>query len=149
MNQTVMVGRLVSDPEIIETDDGKKVTNLVVAVQRTYKNVDGEYETDFIDCTLWNGMAQNVNEYCKKGDVVGIKGRIQTDTYEKDGEKRKVQKVVAEKVTFLSSKSKIDEREQEREESKEDLTVSKETPIVTDEPVKTKRQKKQLEPEMA
>lgn len=75
LNQIVLVGRIAVDPEIKEFDDGKKVSNLRLAVPRSYKNADGEYETDFLDVTLWNGAAQNTMEYCKKGDIVGVKGR--------------------------------------------------------------------------
>ena len=71
LNQIVIVGRLVKDPELRETDSGKKVTNITLAVPRSYKNVSGEYETDFIDCTLWTGIAENTSAYCKKGDLLG------------------------------------------------------------------------------
>ena len=87
LNQIVIVGRLVKDPELRETDSGKKVTNITLAVPRSYKNVSGEYETDFIDCTLWTGIAENTSAYCKKGDLLGVKGRVQTRIYEKDEEK--------------------------------------------------------------
>ncbi len=61
------------------------------------------------DCTLWTGIAETTSEYCKKGDLLGIKGRVQTRSYEKEDEKRQyVTEVVAEKVTFLSSKNKED-----------------------------------------
>ena len=78
LNQTVLVGRIVSDPEINETKNDKKVTIVPLAVQRSYKNEEGEYATDFIPCILWDGVAQNVVNYCKKGDLIGIKGRIQS-----------------------------------------------------------------------
>lgn len=105
LNQIVIVGRLVRDPELRETESGKKITNVTLAVPRSYKNSKGEYETDFIDCVLWTGIAENTVEYCKKGDLLGIKGRVQTRTYEtEDEKKRHVTEVVAEKVTFLSSK---------------------------------------------
>ena len=104
LNQTVIVGRLVKDPELRETENGNKVTNITLAVPRSYKNVNGEYDTDFISCVLWKGIAENTVEYVKKGDLIGIKGRIQTRNYEVDDEKRYVMEVVAEKVTFLSSK---------------------------------------------
>ena len=78
LNQTVIVGRLVEDPKKKTLESGKEVGNITLAVSRSYKNADGVYDTDFIDCTLWNGVATNVVEYCKKGDVVGIKGRIET-----------------------------------------------------------------------
>ena len=106
LNQTVLVGRLVADPETKKLEDGKEVSNITLAVQRSYKNEKGEYDCDFIDCTLWNGVATNTAEYCKKGDIIGVKGRVQTDTYEVDGESRKRMSVIAEKVTFLSSKGK-------------------------------------------
>ncbi len=109
LNQTVIVGRIVMDPELIETETGKKVSNLTIAVPRNYKNKDGEYETDFIDCTLWNTIAENTTEYCKKGDLVGIKGRLETDTYEREESSIiRNTKLIAEKVTFLSSKKQED-----------------------------------------
>ena len=105
LNQTVIVGRLVKDPELKITDTGKKVTKITLAVPRAFKNANGEYDTDFIDCTLWTGIAERTSEYCQKGDTLGIKGRIQTQLYEKsDGSKIKNTEVIAEKVTFLTSK---------------------------------------------
>ena len=106
LNQVVMVGRLVADPEVKENDNGKKYTNATIAVQRSYKNAEGVYETDFVDCTLFDGVATNTCEYCHKGDIIGVKGRVQTSTYEKDGEKRKSMQIIADKITFLSSKAK-------------------------------------------
>lgn len=113
LNQVIMVGRIVGDPEIRVSEDGKKYSYLTLAVGRSYKNADGIYETDFIDCVLWNGIASSTVEYCKKGDVVGVKGRIQTSNYElENGETKRKTQVVAEKVTFLStSKEKIEENE--------------------------------------
>ena len=108
LNQLVVIGRLVKDPELRKPENGKNVTNITLAVPRSYKNPNGEYDTDFIDCVLWSTVAESTTEYCKKGDLLGIKGRIQTRTYEKDEEKKYVTEVVAEKVTFLSSK-KADE----------------------------------------
>lgn len=103
LNQIVIVGRLTRDPELRETEAGKKVTNITLAIPRSYKNVNGEYETDFVDCVLWTGIAENTTEYCKKGDILGVKGRVQTRSYEVGEDKKKyVTEVVAEKVTFLS-----------------------------------------------
>ena len=104
LNQTVVVGRLVADPTLQKVESGKKVSNITIAVPRSYKNENGEYDTDFVDCVLWGGIAENTIEYCKKGDIVGIKGRIQVNSYEKDNEKKYSMEVVAEKVSFLSSK---------------------------------------------
>lgn len=109
LNQTVIVGRLVSNPELRETESGKKVSNVVVAVPRGFKNINGEYDTDFISCVLWKGIAESTVNYCKKGDLVGVRGRLQTREYETEEEKKKVVEVVAEKVTFLSCKHKPEE----------------------------------------
>lgn len=106
LNQAIIVGRLVRDPELKETENGKKVTNITLAVPRSYKNVDGQYDTDFISCVLWQGVAENTVEYVKKGDLLGIKGRIQTRSYEKDEETKTCVEIIADKVTFLSSRSK-------------------------------------------
>lgn len=108
LNQVVLVGRLVRDPELRETEEGKKVTNITIAVPRSYKNIDGEYDTDFIDCTLWTAVAESTTEYCHKGDLLGIKGKLQSNSYEKDGETRYKMDVVAEKITFLTSKRERD-----------------------------------------
>ena len=105
LNQVVIAGRLTHDPETKELENQGKVTYITVAVPRSYKNVDGTYDTDFIECTLWNGIAETTAEYCKKGDVVGVKGRIQTTIIDD----KKVMNVVAEKVSFLSSRKKDDE----------------------------------------
>jgi len=104
LNQVVLAGRLTSDPQIFTSENNKKRTYITVAVPRSYKNIDGTYDTDFIRCTLWAGVAETVCEYCKKGDIVGVKGRIQTSNYEKEGEKVYSVDVIAEKVSFLSSK---------------------------------------------
>lgn len=105
LNHVVVAGRLTSDPVVEETENGKKVSSITVAVPRSYKNVDGTYDTDFIRCTLWGGIAENTCEYCKKGDIIGVKGRIQTSSYEtEDGNKKYAMEVVAEKISFLSSK---------------------------------------------
>ena len=126
LNQTVVVGRLVQDPEITETENGKKVTNLTLAVPRTYKNANGDYDTDFVDCVLWAGIAENTTEYCKKGDIIGIKGRIQTDMYENsEGKKQKSIKLAAEKVSFLSSAKKEIDEEVEKEETSKKTTKTK------------------------
>ena len=107
LNQVVLVGRLTSEPDAVVLEKKKKKSVFNVAVPRSYKNANGEYETDFIRCVLWDAIATSTAEYCKKGDIVGVKGRLQTNSYEKeDGSKVYRMDVVAEKVTFLSSRSK-------------------------------------------
>lgn len=112
LNQAVIVGRIVGEPNIKE-ENGKKSSNLVLAVPRSYKNENGEYDTDFLECTIWNGIAESVCEYCRKGDLVGVKGRLESKTIEKDGHSERKMNIVAEKITYLSSKSKDKEEDNE------------------------------------
>ena len=98
LNQIILVGRISREIEVEEGEKTKAVVTL--AVPRSYKNADGMYDTDFIPCVLWSGIATNTKECCKKGDLIGVKGRIQSN---EDGIT-----VVAEKITFLSSKPKED-----------------------------------------
>lgn len=107
MNQVILVGRLTSDPEVITTESNKKMTAITIAVGRSFKNQDGIYETDFIRCVLWNNIALNTCEYCHTGDVIGVKGRLQTRSYEDENKEKKfIMEVIAEKITFLSSTNK-------------------------------------------
>lgn len=115
LNQVVMVGRLTKEPEIRETENGTKVTNITIAIPRPYKNDAGEYETDFIDCVLWNNVAQSAADYCKKGDLLGIKGRVQMRTTEtKDNDPIQKMEIVAERVTFLSKSKEKENNVNER-----------------------------------
>ena len=114
LNQVILVGRLTDDPTITKNEDGKGTSKIVLAVQRCMKNADGEYDTDFITCALWNGVATSVTNYCKKGDVVGVKGRLQMAKIEKeDGTFINTIEVIAEKVTFLSSRKPEDKPEED------------------------------------
>ena len=103
LNQVVLVGRIVKTPELRVTDNGRKTATVTLAVPRNYKNVNGEYDTDFLDCTLWTNVAENTTEYCQTGDMVGVKGRLQTRIIQnEDGSKKKRTEIIAEKVTFLA-----------------------------------------------
>ena len=117
LNQLVLVGRLVKNPELRESENKIKYAYITLAVPRSFKNTNGEYETDFIDCILWDAIASNTSEYCHKGDIVGIRGRLQTriEEKEKNKNKQKVIEVVCEKITFLSSKKEEDIKVHEAE----------------------------------
>lgn len=107
LNQIILVGRLVRDPELKEMEGGRHLSFITLAVPRSFKNRNGEYETDFIECTLWEQTAKNTVEYCKKGNIVGVKGRVQSRIIEnEENEKRTILEVIAEKVTFLSMNPK-------------------------------------------
>lgn len=92
LNQAVICGRLTDNPVINKNEKGK--IKITLAIPRNYKNAEDIYETDFITCELWTGIAETVTKQCKKGDILGIKGRLET----KDNQLI----LIAEKVSFLS-----------------------------------------------
>lgn len=113
MNQLILVGRLTKDP-IIKKQDGKTLCNINIAVKRQYKNADGIYESDFINCTVWNVIAERVNEYCRCGDMVSVKGHIQNNNYiDKDDHQVYTYEIIADQVAFMqSTKNKTNEEEE-------------------------------------
>lgn len=115
MNHVILVGKLSQEPFFEESETGKKRTILYVAVPRGFKNSEGKYETDFIRCVLWNGIASATKNYCHVGDTVGIKGRMQNKSYvNEQNETKYITEVIAERVSFISSKiheKKIDEND--------------------------------------
>lgn len=104
-NEVYLIGRLTEDPTLKSIGEEKDMLTINLAVQRSYKNENGIYETDFIRCILWNGIAKNTSEYCHKGDLVGVKGRLQTRKYEDENKEDKyITEVIVDKVSFLASK---------------------------------------------
>ncbi len=121
LNQVVLVGRIVKTPELRTTETGKKTATMTLAVPRNYKNMNGEYDTDFLDCTLWTNVAENTSEYCQTGDMVGVKGRIQTRVIlNEDGSKKKKTEIVAEKVTFLAQSPNRKDEPQKKSSTKQE-----------------------------
>jgi single-strand DNA-binding protein len=106
MNKTTLIGRLVRDPELRFTQGaGIAVTTFCLAVDRNFKNKDGEKEADFINIVVWNKLAEVVANNLSKGRLAAVAGRIQTGTYEaKDGIKRSTFEIVADEVQFLDGK---------------------------------------------
>lgn len=105
INQVTLVGRLTKDPEKRITSEGTAVAQVTLAVNRNFRNQNGEIDTDFVQCTLWRRAAENTCQYCRKGSVIGITGRLQSRFYDnKDGKRVYVTEVVAETVRFLSSR---------------------------------------------
>lgn len=120
LNQVVLVGRITKTPELRITENGKKTAIVTLAVPRNYKNTNGEYDTDFLDCTLWTNVAENTTEYCQTGDMVGVKGRIQTRVIQNDdGTKKKKTEIIAEKVTFLAQAPNHKEETKKEKKNKE------------------------------
>ncbi|MCI2941750.1 single-stranded DNA-binding protein [Staphylococcus cohnii] len=119
INRVTLVGRLTKDPNF--TENQVAVANFTVAVNRTFKNKNGEQEADFINVVTFRKQAENVNNYLSKGSLVGIDGRIQTRNYEnKEGQRIFVTEVVADSVQFLEPKS---------QQSKPQQTQAKDNPF--------------------
>lgn len=105
INRVVLVGRLTRDPELKYTQSGIAVVRFTLAVNRTFKNQQGEQEADFINCVAWRKQAENTANYLRKGSLAGIDGRIQTSSFDgKDGNRVFMTEVVADSVQFLEPK---------------------------------------------
>lgn len=105
INNVVLVGRLTKDPELKQTSSGIYFSNFTLAVNRTFKNDNGETEADFINCIVWRNQAESLCKYMKKGSQIGVEGRIQTRSYETEEGMRYITEVVANSITFLESKT--------------------------------------------
>lgn len=105
LNRVVLIGRLTKDPELRYTQNGVAVASFTLAVDRNYKNAQGEKETDFIPCVVFRQLAELCANYLAKGRLAAVDGRIQVRSYEaQDGQRRWVTEVLGENVRFLSPK---------------------------------------------
>jgi len=104
-NRVILIGRLTKDPELRYTTNGVAVATFTLAVNRNYKNAQGEKETDFIPCVAFRQLAELCANYLSKGKLAALEGRLQIRSYEaQDGQKRYVTEIVADDVRFLSPK---------------------------------------------
>lgn len=104
LNKVLLIGNLTRDPEVRYTPKGTAVADLGMAVSRTYKTDTGETKEEvcFVTVVAWGRQAETAGEYLKKGSPIFVEGRLQYDTWEKNGEKRSTIKVQAERIQFLS-----------------------------------------------
>ena len=106
MNKILLVGRLTRDPEVRSTSAGVSTANFTIAVNRNFKNKDGNYDADFLPCVAFRSQADFVSKFFKKGSLIGVEGRVQTRNYDaQDGTKRYVTEVVVENVEFVGGKN--------------------------------------------
>lgn len=106
INNVVLVGRTTKDPELRYTPSNVAVATFSLAVNRNFKDANGERETDFINCVIWRQQAENLANWAKKGALIGITGRIQTRSYEnQQGQRVYVTEVVAENFQMLESRA--------------------------------------------
>jgi len=111
MNNCSFTGRLTKEPETRTFDSGKKIATFTLAVDK-----QGRKGTDFLNFVAWNKIGETVLTYCKKGDMVGVTGSLETREYEKDGEKRRIYEINVSSVSFLERKKRDEEAEAQKEE---------------------------------
>ena len=106
MNKVILTGRLARDPEFKTTANQTEVTNFTIAVDRKFKDANGNKQADFLPCIAWRGTASFIAKYFKKGNRIGIAGSIQTRSYEnRDGQKVNVTEILVDEAEFLENKS--------------------------------------------
>ena len=105
MNKVIEIGRNVKDIELKQTGSGTSVVEFSIAVKRSFKSANGEYESDFFNCIAFSKLAETISRYVHKGDMIGIEGRLQTRNYtNREGKKVYVTEIIVENVEFLQSK---------------------------------------------
>lgn len=105
LNRIELIGRLTRDPEVRYVSGGHPMAQFTIAVNRDFKNAAGEREADFVRCVTWRKLAEQVGQYCAKGRLVAVEGRLQTRNYEApDGSRRTITEVVGDRVWFLDSR---------------------------------------------
>lgn len=116
INNTVLVGRLTKDVDLRYTPSNVAVATFTLAVNRTFKNENGEREADFINCVMWRQQAENLASWAKKGSLIGVTGRIQTRSYDnQQGQRVYVTEVVAETFQLLESKGQGNQTQQRQQ----------------------------------
>ena len=105
INNVVLTGRLTKDLDLRYTSNGTAVATGTLAVNRSFKNADGEYEADYPRIQVWRKAAENLANFTQKGSLIGIEGRIQTGSYEKDGQRVYTTEIVVDKFTLLESRN--------------------------------------------
>ncbi|HSX34878.1 MAG TPA: single-stranded DNA-binding protein [Candidatus Saccharimonadales bacterium] len=106
VNQVILLGNLTRDPELRQTPSGQSVVSFSLALNRAYKAQNGEWQeaTDYIDCVAWGPLAERVSQYLTKGRRALVQGRMQSRSWEQDGQKRSKVEVLASDVTFVDSR---------------------------------------------
>lgn len=116
MNKCSLIGRMTKDPEVKRTQSGNSVCSFTVAVDRKYKDANGQRQTDFISCTAWRQVADIIGQYFHKGSKIGLTGSLQTRSYEdQSGRKVTVTEVLVEEIDFIEPKQKSETVQQTQE----------------------------------
>ena len=111
MNKVIMIGRTTANVELKTTTSGTSVVEFSVAVNRAFKNANGERECDFFNCVAFSKLAETISKYVKKGDQIGIEGRLQTRNYtNREGKKVYVTEIIVENIEFLQTKKQEEQQ---------------------------------------
>ena len=106
MNQVGLVGRVTKDPVLRQLSDNKNHTSFVIAINRNFRNNQGSIDADFVLCSAWGKLAERINQYCGKGSLIGVNGRLQSRSYtNRDNQKVYTTEVVVEDVRFYALKT--------------------------------------------
>ncbi|MGX7417790.1 single-stranded DNA-binding protein [Carnobacterium gallinarum] len=112
INRVVLVGRLTKDADLKYTPSGAAVASFTVAVNRQFKNQEGEREADFINCVAWRKTAETLANFTRKGSLIGVEGRLQTRSYEnQQGQRVYVTEVVVDTFSMLEKKADNEQRQ--------------------------------------
>jgi single-strand DNA-binding protein len=142
-NQVILMGNLTRDPELKAIPSGQSVCQFSLALNRSYKDSSGEWKeaTDYVDVVAWGPLAERVAQYCQKGKQVLVNGRIQSRSWEQDGQKRSKVEVLAQDVTFLGgvpgAGGSRDDGNQDMESGSSSKPANKDVVIedISDEPI--------------
>lgn len=123
LNNVILVGRVVEDPQLKVLESGYKVANITLAIQKPFRNEENEYETDYVPVQAWMKTAELICEYIGKGSVLGCKCRLQTRVIEIDEKKYRTIDVIVERISFIYTKPRADKDISAEEVPKDDATI--------------------------
>ena len=128
MNKVILVGRITKDPELKTVQSGSAVVNFTVAINRPTTSNNGDQNqsnADYINCVIWNKQAENLAKYVKKGQLIGVEGRIQTRTYDANGTTRYITAVLCDNVQFLDTKKDNGSSQEQSDDEQNDDFANK------------------------
>jgi single-strand DNA-binding protein len=138
-NQVILMGNLTRDPELRTTPNGQSVCSFSLALNRSYKGADGEWKeaTDYVDIVAWGALGERIEQYVTKGRPVLVNGRLQSRSWEQEGQKRSKVEVIAQDVTFLGNRGESPASAGEDNSSKPSKSTKKDVVIedIGDEPI--------------
>jgi len=133
LNQVTLMGNLTRDPELRQTPNGNNVCSFSLALNRSYRDANNEWQeaTDYVDIVAWGPLGERINQYLAKGRRCLVQGRLQSRSWEQDGQKRSKVEVLANDVTFLDGRNDSNEHDNDKSE-KTASSNSKEQDMVAD-----------------